>query len=961
MTDEKLKIKAVKGSVAGANFLNSPITVINGSGDEITDEEKQLLESQYLTRVMSDCTALKWLRQFGKEDDKTSAQGLQGVYTALMTQSVQSEHHPLLKQMNLLKPDDFDIAGTWLDSANKKHLSALAMLNQCNKLVLTGDPGSGKSAFVDYLALCMAGEALGNTNANINLLTDPIPDNDGEPLTEEVGVEGSDETEKREVRQPWDHGALIPVRVILRDFSTSVYFPDEKEKADVCQVLDFIESSLKVSGCLDYFLTLQERLLEGAVLVMFDGLDEVPQAGDRRERLLQCIDGFTSSFAKCRVLVTCRPYAYQNKRWRLDDFVETRLAEFGRGQMICFIHRWYANSPELDEDHKKHRADKLQNAILKRENLTELAKRPLLLSLIAYLHANRHGLPERRADLYEQLLVLLVGEWERVRFSADDAQTALEQHQASLSEYLHIGQDSIREVLERLAFRAHASQGPGQQGTADISADDLTKELSRTARKSGKKIDPYEISIFLCDRVGILYQRGGANELDAVYTFPHRSFQEYLAAAYFRRDADAVLDYFEGECSKSNIELDGESWQYLAAYLGKTDPDRWREVVVLLGGMKSLTDADPVWNLLDELNDEGEYSDIQQAWGMRLAAEILADSVGRHNLKRSKLKTFKSIKHNLLHLLGTTNLPARERVVIGNYLSEIGDPRPEVYDVDSIPFCLVPKGEFWMGRVENDCNEPSDAIKGLKESPAGNYDLSYDYWISQYPVSVAQFKAFFGSLMLDLEQSFSLKLSENKPVVAITQAEALLFCDWLTQRWRSSGMLSENWTVTLPNEPEWEKAARGGEQVLTIPIVCNPKDNAFEVLEPTAAMQINDNPLRIYAWGDDLTDEHVNYNGDIGGVSSLGVYPSGVSPYGCHDLNGNIWEWTRSEKSHYPYPNVGTKAWEEQEVKELSGCVLRGGSFYHNHFNMRCSFRGSIRPDFRYQGLGFRIVLSPSL
>ena len=954
---ETKDIKAGDFGVAAASISDTVIN-INANGTLITEAEAQLLENQYLTRVMNDCTALKWLRQVHKEDDKTSTQGLQAVYTALMTQSVEGESHRLVEKLDSVNSNEIDGAGGLLENANKNNLSALTVLNKCNKLVLTGDPGSGKSAFVDYLALCMAGQALGDAHANLNLLTDPIPDNEGEPLTEEIETEGSEKSEKREVRQSWDHGALIPVRIILRDFSSSDYFPDAKQNADACQVLSFIEHSLENISCSDYFLILKERLREGPVLVMFDGLDEVPQAGERRKRLLQCIEGFTSSFSKCRVLVTCRPYAYQDKQWRLSEFADTRLAEFGRGQMIRFIRRWYANSPELDDEAKKQRADKLKNAILNRENLTELAKRPLLLSLIAYLHSNRHDLPERRADLYERLLELLVDEWERVRFQADDEATARDQHQTSLAEFLHIGQDAIREVLEQLAFRAHASQGDNQQGTADISANDLTTALSQAARKAGKKIDSYDISEFLCNRVGILYQRGGANEMDAVYTFPHRSFQEYLAASYFRRDANAVLDYFEEHCAETGVELEGESWQYIAAHLGKTDPDRWREVVVLLGGMKSLKDSDPVWNLLDELIEEGdgEYTSQHQAWGMRLASEILADSLDRSNLKRRKLRMFEIIQKALPDLLGTKDLPARERVAIGNYLAEIGDPRPEVHDVDAMPFCFVPKGKFWMGRVENDI----DAPKGLKELPAGNYDLSYDYWISQHPVSVAQFRAFIEAEEIDYTLPYYIREPDNTPMVTMTQPEAIQFCEWLTKRWQSKGMLPNNWRVTLPNEPEWEKAARGGE-VLAMPLIRSAKDDAFDVSEITGSLQSNEAPLRIYACGDEATDEQANYGRNIDSVSAMGVYPAGASPYGCHDLTGNVWEWTRSEKSEYPFPEVGTKAWEDQEAKKLSACMLRGGAFSNYQCYVRCATRYNFRPGDRDYVLGFRVVLSPLL
>jgi formylglycine-generating enzyme required for sulfatase activity len=514
-------------------------------------------------------------------------------------------------------------------------------------------------------------------------------------------------------------------------------------------------------------------------------------------------------------------------------------------------------------------------------------------------------------------------------------------------------------VLERLAFRAHASQGGNQQGTADISANELTHELSKAAKLAGKRIDPFEISEFLCNRVGILYQRGGANEMDAVYTFPHRSFQEYLAASYFRRDINAVLDFYEIRASELGVVFDdkSESWQYIAAHLGKTDPDRWREVVVLLGGMKSLKDPDPVWDLLEELIEEEDYTPKQQAWGMRLAAEILAESLDRSNLKRKKLRTFDNIQQTLTHLLGTPELPARERAAIGNYLAEIGDPRPEVHDVDAMPFCFVPKGKFWMGRVEKD----GDAQQGLNESPAGDYDLSYGYWISQHPVSVAQFRAFIEAEKIEYKHPYHLREPDNTAMVTITLPEAVQFCEWLTKRWQSEGIISDQWRVTLPNEPEWEKAARGGYQVLNMPVMHSAKGGAFEVMDVTGRLQDNENPLRVYACGDTMTDEQVNYGRYIDKVTAMGVYPAGVSPYGCYDISGNVWEWTRSERSDYPFPEVGTNAWTEQETKEVTNYIMRGGSFADRERDVRCALRIDDESGDRNQGVGFRVVLSPLL
>ena len=101
-----------------------------------------------------------------------------------------------------------------------------------------------------------------------------MPDDDGQP---------------QQQAQPWNHNELIPVRVILRDFVTSKYFPTEHEKGESSHLLEFINSVLANKSSAEYYLVLQARLRRGEVLLLLDGLDEVPQADKLRERMIQCV------------------------------------------------------------------------------------------------------------------------------------------------------------------------------------------------------------------------------------------------------------------------------------------------------------------------------------------------------------------------------------------------------------------------------------------------------------------------------------------------------------------------------------------------------------------------------------------------------------------------------------------------------------------------------------------------
>ena len=895
---------AEKGSIAANTITDSTINIINVNGTVLSEVDVLKREQHYLKRVMKDCAGLEWLSLMDLCDENSQRLELDAVYTALLTTT--SEVY-----------ENAQAGDRW-----KKSLSALEVLNREKQLVLTGDPGSGKSAFVNYLTLCLAGEILGSSQVNLQTLTAPLPDNEGNPQAEDIEIDGKYEPERREIRQVWEHSGLIPLRIILRDFSSSAHFPAEQDKADVCHLMAFLHQQLERTDCQNYTEILQQRLCAGKVLVMFDGLDEVPQAGERRTRLVACIEGFAKTYADCGLLVTCRPYAYRDPQWHLRGFAVSHLAPFTNGQIIRFIRRWYASLGTLEPEAAAERGAKLQAAALRRSSLHDLAKRPLLLSLIAYLHAYRHELPERRADLYERLLELLVNKWEKARFDAKDCDDARKLAQHSLAEFLQIGQNTIRRVLERLAFQAHALQGSENQETADIAAKDLIFELAKEARSNGNKVNEWEVCEYLRDRVGISYQRGGATELDAVYTFPHRSFQEYLAAAYFQQEKDELFQGHEN-C---------QSWQEVAAYLGRTDPDRWREVVVLAGGIDAEAKPRPVWDLVDALYPEETESLTQEdAWGLRLAAEIMADNLNVSQIARIHKPIFERIRAALPQTLVTPHLPAVERAAIGRYLAIIGDPRTEIMTVEDMQFLPIPAGKFWMGKGEHD--QKGEEL--LSETPPDEYDLNYAYQMAKYPVTVAQFQQFVDDTEFEIADADALRGLPNSPVVWVSQHEAMQFCHWLTEYLHGRGKFLDSY-ITLPDEAEWEKAARGG-------------------------LENNHEPQRRYPWGNEITDEHLNYNMAIGQVTTPGIYPQGASPYGCEDMAGNVWEWTRSEQGDCSYPAVGITAWQERSSVNSARavCVLRGGSFYFNVSCVRAAVRASSERGNRYDFVGFRCCVVP--
>ncbi|MGR8934974.1 MAG: NACHT domain-containing protein, partial [Gammaproteobacteria bacterium] len=487
-----------------SNIKQSSVEIIvnhyHASHSGASKEDLKRAMEKYLHCLLEACAGLDWFDQVDYRDEKAQRVKLDHVYTALLTTTLQ----------------DAERDGRY---GAKTPYSAVEMLDRHDKLVIAGAPGSGKSALVNFVTLCMAGELLQHPQCNLQRLTQPLPDDHGKP---------------RQERQQWRHGALLPLRIVLRDFACSAHFPGIGQEVGAQPLLDFIRAELDKATCQDYYPLLQNCLDDGGVLVMFDGLDEVPEADKRRETMKKCIDAFRKAHGRNRFLITVRPYAYQEARWKIPQFTETALANFSRGQICLFIDLWYQDYDGLDAETVAGRTQKLKDTIFAFPALHELAERPLLLTLMAFLDRNRHDLPRRRAALYQELLDLLVKKWEKARFAVNDSGEAERKYQPSLSAFLQVGYDAILLMLQRLAFNAHAGQQSAETGVADIGEGALVLELHKLVQDANQDNPPNALLLHqhLRDRVGILNLRGGDHAHNAVYCFPHRSFQEYLAASY---------------------------------------------------------------------------------------------------------------------------------------------------------------------------------------------------------------------------------------------------------------------------------------------------------------------------------------------------------------------------------------------------------------------------------------------
>jgi formylglycine-generating enzyme required for sulfatase activity len=188
----------------------------------------------------------------------------------------------------------------------------------------------------------------------------------------------------------------------------------------------------------------------------------------------------------------------------------------------------------------------------------------------------------------------------------------------------------------------------------------------------------------------------------------------------------------------------------------------------------------------------------------------------------------------------------------------------------------IPAGWFWMGWEAG----------GRNERPRHKV-WTAGFSISRAPVCNAEYARFIEATGASpppwwADPRFN---DADQPVVGVSWFDAVAFCDWFTSETEC--------THRLPTEAEWEKAARGDDK-------------------------------RPYPWGVTAPAPHLAvFARPYNATEPTASRPDGASPYGIHDMVGNLREWTLSVLRPYPY---GSDADRPPYTGAMGRVVVRGAS-----------------------------------
>ena len=249
------------------------------------------------------------------------------------------------------------------------------------------------------------------------------------------------------------------------------------------------------------------ELEAGELLILFDGLDEVPQP--KVNNVINKIRDFAHQYSQNRFIASCRVGAYKGE---LTDFAVVEIADFDDSQIQDYINKQFASA----SNRKMKTAQRCWQALNDPEHqaIKALAQNPLSLALLCQVYEDSQDFPSSQAILYEKIMNIFLKKWAAEKGVHRDP---------SMSPYLAI--QTVKELLSEIAAENFKTD------RLVFSEDELINQIQEFYQRRpdiSSRFDASEILDAILVDPGLFVERA-----NGIYTFFHLTFQEYLTANHF--------------------------------------------------------------------------------------------------------------------------------------------------------------------------------------------------------------------------------------------------------------------------------------------------------------------------------------------------------------------------------------------------------------------------------------------
>ncbi len=803
-----------------------------------------------------------------------AAARLRQVFVPLTMRDQRAEEHARRTSEKMLaKPTRKVKPGGSAEELKTEPASLSRILERYRSIILIGPPGSGKTTL-----LRRAGLAFAEGSAAVDLEWKDAP-------------------------------LLFPVYIRLRNFGA--FLKEHKAEhtspgpgALTAYLGHHFRKVRNLNLPADFF---ERRLKAGHCLLLLDGLDEVTEL---RSEVAQQVNAFITHFISHgegnRFALGSRPKGYES--------VEIHLR--GSELAVCDVNplppegvrRLISNLFEFiesDSNRQAHNSRKLGDKITTTPKLLALAANPLsCTALVQVFQYHGADLPQRRVDIFQEVVDLLLGYWKAQDDELADA-ARLGAEDVIPSRNLDL-KDAVSRKRRRLSVLAYQMQ---LSRKVEIDRGEAVRLVAKHLRGQERARDQRQAREWAEEFLERAQEFSGLLvEIEqGRYAFVHEYYREYLAAV-------ALLNL-----SETN---------FLGRVVEYANKDAWWEIIRLAGAHDGPFEArrqKMIEQILKAALAEKQRGDLD-GWleRLHLAGGAAADMGDRLPGPQQE-----KIERVLIEAMSDASLEPPRRAATGEILDELGYLPPDLYD-----FIHIPAGE------------------GMSE-----------FWIGKYPVTNAQYERFalaedFGQPDLWGEEGYAwLKKKWDKerrlyprlwndiqfgqgrraaPVVGVSWYEAQAYCRWLQAHWGeleieerlAPGVTPKG--VRLLFQQEWQRAAGGEHSTGGKKGERYPWDGEGVF---TAANDLQSILLRANV-----------YESEIRRTTRVDQYPQGASqPYGLWDLAGNVWEWQIDETSG-----------------RMRGPALRGGSWDYNSEYARVAARHDVGPGLRNFSFGFRVLALPN-